>query len=126
MRDAPGEVAPTTHDPRPTTAFLPPSKRGDAVRAAPSVYRRRAPAATGQLLPLEDGLPLLDVGGDAFLRVLALEEQGLELALDGEAVLERDLRAGLHRPLDVADRHRRHVRRRELGRVLDDLRHERI
>ena len=62
---------------------------------------RKSPAAGGrdelpvdeevglqELFPLEPGNALLLVGGDAFLRVLALEEKLLELPLDGERGLE--------------------------------------
>src|ERR1051325_11684929 len=63
-------------------------------------------AATGAVsVPLEGRDALLDVGGDAFLGVLAGEELGLQLALDGQAVLQRDLRARLHAALDVAGGH---------------------
>jgi hypothetical protein len=44
---------------------------------------------------------------ESFLRVLALEQQLLQLTLDRQRILERQLRPGLHRTLDVADRLRR-------------------
>src|SRR5690348_11880501 len=60
---------------------------------------------------------LVDVGVEPFLRVLALEEQLLQLALDRERFGERHFRSRLHGALDVADGLRRLVRRRELLRV---------
>src|SRR5207244_1805133 len=50
---------------------------------------------------------LLDIGREAFLRVLALEELLLELALERETGLEGDLRSRLHRALDEPDGHGR-------------------
>ena len=55
------------------------------------------------LLPLELRHALLLVRGDAFLGVLALEEQLLQLALDRQRRLERQVPARLHRALDAAD-----------------------
>src|SRR5690349_6909213 len=66
---------------------------------------------------LEVGDALLDVRRDAFLGVLAGEQLGLQLALDGEAVLEGDLGAGLHGALDMAGGHGGLVRRGELAGV---------
>src|SRR5687768_6559887 len=69
----------------------PPMTSRSGKRATPT-----APGAAVTLLPLEDGLPLLDVGRDAFLRVLTLEEKVLQLALERQARLERHLHAGDH------------------------------
>src|SRR5207249_1047395 len=85
-------------------------------RPAGSRYRS---LATGEV-----SLPLLDVGGEPFLRVLALEQELLQLALHGQRRLERDLRAALHRALDAAHGLRRLVRRAELLGVLLHLVHE--
>src|SRR4249920_431130 len=83
--------------------------------ARPHPILRRA------LLAGEVGLALLDVGAEPFLRVVALEQLLLQLALDRERLLERDLGAALHRALDAPDRLRRLVRRAELLGVLLDL-----
>src|SRR5207249_4430498 len=76
------------------------------------------------LLSAEVGLPLLDVGGQPFLRVLALEQLLLKLTLDRERALERHLDAALHRALDPSHRLRRAIRRAEALGVLLDLLHE--
>src|SRR5829696_1950078 len=76
--------------------------------------------AIGSIAP-ELGLALADVGFEPLAGVRALEELLLELALDGEAALERHLGAGLHGPLDPADRLGCLVRRAELAGVLVDL-----
>src|SRR5262249_7190217 len=85
------------------------SGRRPAWRAGP-----RSPAA-------EARLALLDVSAQAFLRVVALEELLLQLALDRQRLLEGDLAAALHRALDAAHRLRGAVGRAELLRVLLDL-----
>src|SRR5687767_2105193 len=82
--------------------------------------RPTAPGAAVTSLPLEHGLPLLDVGRDAFLRVLALEEEVLQLALEREAGLERHLHAGDDGALDLPDGERGLVRQGELVRVEHD------
>src|SRR6266850_4993108 len=69
-------------------------------------------------------LALLDVGAQAFLGVVALEQLLLQLALDRQRRLERDLDAALHRALDAAHRLRGAVRRAEALGVLLDLLHE--
>jgi len=69
-------------------------------------------------------LALRDVGVQTLAGVRALEELLLELPLDGEAALEGDLGAGLHRALDPAHRLGRLVRRAELLGVLVDLTEE--
>src|SRR2546428_10419474 len=61
---------------------------------------------------------LLEVRRDPLARVVALEQELLQLALDREAVVEAHLRARLHGPLDAADSLAGFVRRRELPRVL--------
>src|SRR5581483_5933140 len=45
---------------------------------------------------------LVQIGADAFLRVLAGEEPLLQLALQRQRLGQRDLASGLHRTLDVA------------------------
>src|SRR5438093_1366005 len=82
--------------------------------AAPS--RRPSPLPTA-----EARLALLHVGAQAFLRVVALEELLLQLALDRERLLERDLAPALHRALDAPHGLRGAVRRAELLGVLLDL-----
>src|SRR5215472_17029200 len=88
-----------------------------------SVIAVRARAASCSFVR-ELGHLLADVGVEPFLRVLALEEQLLQLALDGERLRERHLRTGLHRAFDVPDRLGGLVRRRELLRVGHHVAHE--
>src|SRR5204863_8308659 len=65
--------------------------------------------------------PLLLVRRDSFFRVVALKEELLQLALDRERRLEREVPTRLHRSFDPADRLRRLVRRDELAGVVHDL-----
>src|SRR2546428_13601069 len=65
--------------------------------------------------------PLLDVRRDAFLRVVALEQLLLQLALERQPALERHLGPGLHGALDQAHRLGGLVGRAELLRVQDYL-----
>src|SRR5256712_3492972 len=65
--------------------------------------------------------PLLDVRRDAFLRVVALEQLLLQLALERQPAFERHLGPGLHGALDQAHRLGSLVRRTELLRVKDHL-----
>src|SRR5579871_6612620 len=58
---------------------------------------------------LEDGLALLDEGGDAFLRIVRHEQPVLELAFQGEARGEGFLDPFHHGTLDQAHRARRAV-----------------
>src|SRR5687767_4556821 len=58
--------------------------------------------SVASLLSLELRDPLLLVRGDPFLRILALEEELLELPLHGEGRLHREVPARLHGPLDAA------------------------
>src|SRR2546425_4908015 len=90
-----------------------PSPRGDVVTGSRSRF--------GRLLAAERGLALLHIRRKAFLRVVALEQLLLELALDGERRLEGDLRAGLDRALDATDRLGGAMRRAEALGVLLDL-----
>src|SRR5205814_10733018 len=60
--------------------------------------------------------PLLEERREAFLRVGGVEEAGLELALEGEAGLERDAAAGLAGSLDGA---------RGEGRAVGETKHAR-
>src|SRR5271165_1324854 len=78
------------------------------------------------LLRLEGCWPLLHVRRQAFLRVLALEQQLLVLAFDGQGRLHRNLPARLHGALDSSDGFRRLVGRAELLGVLHDVFHEAV
>jgi exodeoxyribonuclease-3 len=84
---------------------------------------RAARAASVRLsLPtLEDGVALLSVGGEPFGGIFRREQLGLQLALEGEALLESHLGAALHRPLDATDGQRRPVRGGESAGVVLDL-----
>src|SRR6185295_2673815 len=82
--------------------------------------RRTTGPGRDSLLALEHRLALLVVGGDAFLRILALEELLLQLALEREAGFEGHLGARLDGALDPAHRLRGLARRDEAGRVLHD------
>src|SRR5690349_11034987 len=77
--------------------------------------------AAGRLSAGEVSLALLQVGGEALLGVLPLEQELLQLALDRERGLERDLGAGLHRALDAPHGPGRLVRGAELLGVRLDL-----
>src|SRR5262249_5355210 len=75
-----------------------------------------------RLSSLELRHALLLIGGDAFLGVVTLEEKLLQLALDGERRLDRQVPTRLHRALDAAHGLRGLVRRHELaGRGADLL-----
>src|SRR5215831_14535556 len=78
-------------------------------------------AISRRLFPFELRDSLLLVGRDAFLGVLALEEELLELPLDRERGFRRKVPAGLDRALDPADRLRGLVGRDELASVVHDL-----
>src|SRR5439155_22828406 len=73
------------------------------------------------LLAREVRLALLDIGAQAFLGVVALEQLLLQFALDGERGFERHLDPALHRALDASHRLGGTVRRAESLRVLLDL-----
>src|SRR5690606_38548103 len=65
---------------------------------------RTTTACTRPLLAAPElGLALVDVRREALACVRAREQPGLQLAFEGQPVLERHLRAALHRALDVAD-----------------------
>src|SRR6202011_5698495 len=64
---------------------------------------------------------LLLIGGNAFLCVLALEEQLLKLPLDGQGRLGGQIPTRLDGALDAPDRPRGLVGRHELPRVIHDL-----
>src|SRR5438094_10346092 len=89
-------------------------KRAATARIEPMLRRRR----TRCLFPRELCFSLLVVRAEAFLRVFALEELLLQLPLERQRGLERDLCSGLHAALDAADRLRGLVRRAEAPRVL--------
>src|SRR5467141_2651361 len=84
----------------------------------PAGWRR---GRRGGLLAAEVRLALLDVSRQPFLRIVALEQLLLQLALHRQRALERDLDAGLDRSLDAADGLGGLVRRAELLGVLLDL-----
>src|SRR5262245_13579258 len=67
----------------------------------------------------ELGLAAFGERGDAFARFVALEELLLQLALEGQAALERHLPAGLHGALDAADGHRGPAGRTERARIVE-------
>src|SRR5262245_18619997 len=79
-----------------------------------------------RLLSGELGRALLDVGRQAFLRVVALEELLLELPLDRERLAKGDLEPRLDRALDATHGLRGLAGRHELTRVLDHLRVEAV
>src|SRR6186713_823845 len=82
-----------------------------------------APRTAMVLTATEVWLPFLEIRLQAFLRVVALEETLLQLALEGEAFREARFETGLHGALDVTDGLGGLVRRRELpGVFLDRLR----
>src|SRR5690348_7606212 len=60
----------------------------------------------GALSPAESRLSFFDVGAKALVGVLRREEPRLELALEGESLVEAHLEPRLHGPLDLADRER--------------------
>ena len=74
-----------------SVAGLTTGKRRPEAAGRHSLLMKRS-ALTGSLTP-EFRDPLLVVGGDPFLGVVALEQLLLQLALDGEAALERHLDA---------------------------------
>src|ERR1700730_8930890 len=76
---------------------------------------------TSRLLPLELRHALLLVRRDAFLGVLALEQELLQLPFDRQRRLRREVPTGLHRALDAAHGLRCLVRRDELAGVVHDL-----
>src|SRR5712691_1036945 len=91
------------------------------------MFRTRSRRAVDQFrgeadisFPGELRLPLLIVGTQPFLRVIALEKLLLQFALDGQRALDRDFPSRLHGPLDPADRFGRLVRRAETQGVLHD------
>jgi hypothetical protein len=55
------------------------------------------------LWSLEDGSALFEIGGDALFGILALEEELLQLAFDGEPFGEAGFEARLHGALHPAD-----------------------
>src|SRR5580658_519910 len=78
------------------------------------------------LLRRKHSWTLLNVRGQAFFSVVALEQYLLILAFDGQSRLHRNLPSRLHRPLDASHGLRRFVRRRELARIFHDVFHEAI
>ena len=78
------------------------------------------------LLRLKHRRPLLHVRRQAFLRIFALKQQLLVLALDGQRRLHRNFPSRLHRALDASHGLRRLVGRAELLGVLHDVLHEAV
>src|SRR5262245_13141006 len=68
----------------------------------------------------ESRLPLLQVGGNAFAGVIALEQALLQLAFERERVGEAHLQSRLNRALDVPDGFGRAAGRHELLRPFQD------
>src|SRR5258708_429820 len=113
------------------TSAAPAARNAPCARGSSSNARSRASGESAgaktrmqRSAPREVALALLDIGRETFLRVLALEQQLLQLALDRERGLERDLGARLYRALDPAHGARRLVRRAELLGVGLHLAHE--
>src|SRR5262245_45804715 len=77
--------------------------RSSVIQRAPSSSSKRTAGIGGRSAAPERGLALLDVGGEPLAGILGLEELLLQLALEGQRVLEGHLRARLHRALDEAD-----------------------
>src|SRR6266850_4538640 len=108
------------------TPYATPRAKSDRARQSWHELRRvspklieRAPGRVERLLPRELRRAPGVVGGDAFLRVLALEEALLQLALEGEALLEPDLDASGDCALDQPDGARGFRWRDELARVFE-------
>src|SRR5262245_56643098 len=106
------------------------NRRGRGRSAASETLSLRSPSrwsrsSSGTVnegsVPLELGNPLLLVGRDPFLRVLALEEELLEFPIHRERRLEGQVPAALHRALDPPDGLGRLVRWDELAGVVHDL-----
>src|SRR5262245_33258713 len=108
QRGSPPHARTIAEPPRPQT------RRSPAVGEAPGWAN--ADSAAGEVR-----LALLDVGRQSFLGIVALEELLLQLALDRERALERDLDAALHRALDASHRLGGAIRRTEALGVLLDL-----
>src|SRR5207247_3013005 len=70
------------------------------------------------LSALEERVTLLQVRRDSLVRVVALEQELLQLALERQGFPEAGLDAGLHGPFDAADGFAGLVRWRELPGVL--------
>src|SRR5215208_5129508 len=86
---------------------------------------RQSPISNlSSLLALKVGLALLDVGGQSFFGILALEELLLQLALQRQRGLERNLGTGLDRARDQADRFAGLVGRQEAAREVTHPAHE--
>src|SRR5260370_37070147 len=69
------------------------------------------------LFPFELRLPLVHIGGQTFLGILAGEEQLLQFALDAQRFGKGNFRAGDNGALDAADRARGLIGRAELPRI---------
>src|SRR5260370_31857476 len=72
-------------------------------------------------LPGERRGPFFHVGGQTFLAVIALEQDLLILALDGQSRFHWDFPSCLHGPFDASHSLRGFVRRCDLTRVLHDV-----
>src|SRR5947208_5570372 len=88
------------------------------VRSRDKLMKNGSPWAA-RLLPGELRRAPGVVRGDAFLRVLSLEQALLELALQGEALFQADFQSGGDSALDEPDGARGLRRRHELSRVLE-------
>src|SRR5262245_43139256 len=97
------------------------SMGGPSAREDAGPGPRREPPGEARGPPaLDRRLPLLDERAEALLRVLAPEEARLELALEREPGLERELAARHARALDRPGGAGRAVRQGERARVRDD------
>src|SRR5271169_3053995 len=84
------------------------------------------PITLRRLPPFELGWALLHIRRQAFLRILALEQQLLVLTLYGQRRLHRNLPARLHRSLDASYSLRRLIGWAELLGILQDVLHEAV
>src|SRR5262245_31902651 len=76
-----------------------------------------APSTVIDLTATELRLPFLEIGLQALLGIVALEQTLLQLALERETLGETGFESGLHGSLDVANGFGGLVRRRELPGV---------
>ena len=79
------------------------------------------PFAIHHLLSSELRLALLNVGVQPFFRVFRLEELLLQLSLERQRILKRNLGAGLNAAFDSTDSARCFVRQSELARIVQNL-----
>src|SRR5439155_14384407 len=113
-------AAPARRSPLAAASAASTQARTGAGRSPWGLPPRARPRPLCALLAGEVRLALLDVGAQPLFGVVALEELLLELALERQGGLERDLGTRLDRALDPPDRLGGAVRRAEaLGELLD-------